>query len=403
MRILLINHYAGSDTHGMEFRPYYMAREWVKLGHEVTVVAASYSHLRKVNPEVSENFTEEKLDGITYLWIKTPPYQGNGLSRAKNMAAFYYRLRGRLRRLASDYKPEAVIASSTYPFDFYLARRLARLSGGRCYFEIHDLWPLTQIELYGMSESNLYVKMLQKAEDTAFKNSYKVISILSDAYKHMEERGVSKDKFVYVPNGVYLNKEKPPGQHAEYVKGLRREGRFVVMYLGGFALANALEELVKTAALVDDSVKVVLVGDGNKKQELMELNKNLGGKAEFLGSVPKDEVIGLLRLADCLYLGSKRSSLYRYGVGMNKLYDYMLAAKPIIWGIEAPPGDPVTESGCGRMIRPQDENAIREAVESIRQLPEDDRTEMGRKGREYVIENYEYPVLAKKFADSLKE
>ena len=28
MNILLINHYAGSDYHGMEFRPYYMGREW---------------------------------------------------------------------------------------------------------------------------------------------------------------------------------------------------------------------------------------------------------------------------------------------------------------------------------------------------------------------------------------
>ena len=33
MNILLINHYAGSPEMGMEFRPYYFAREWVKAGH----------------------------------------------------------------------------------------------------------------------------------------------------------------------------------------------------------------------------------------------------------------------------------------------------------------------------------------------------------------------------------
>ncbi len=32
MNILLINHYAGSPELGMEFRPYYMAKEWVKMG-----------------------------------------------------------------------------------------------------------------------------------------------------------------------------------------------------------------------------------------------------------------------------------------------------------------------------------------------------------------------------------
>jgi len=50
MNILLINHYAGSPEHGMEYRPFYFAREWVRAGHRVLVVAADFSHLRQVNP-----------------------------------------------------------------------------------------------------------------------------------------------------------------------------------------------------------------------------------------------------------------------------------------------------------------------------------------------------------------
>ncbi len=46
MNILLINHYAGSLGHGMEYRAYYLAREWVRLGHQVRIVASSYSHVR---------------------------------------------------------------------------------------------------------------------------------------------------------------------------------------------------------------------------------------------------------------------------------------------------------------------------------------------------------------------
>ena len=38
MKILLINHYAGSPNLGMEFRPNYVTKEWGKLGHEVLIV-----------------------------------------------------------------------------------------------------------------------------------------------------------------------------------------------------------------------------------------------------------------------------------------------------------------------------------------------------------------------------
>ena len=50
MNILLINHYAGSPDLGMEFRPYYMAKEWQKAGHHVRIVGGSFSHLRKKQP-----------------------------------------------------------------------------------------------------------------------------------------------------------------------------------------------------------------------------------------------------------------------------------------------------------------------------------------------------------------
>lgn len=69
MNILLINHYAGSPIHGMEYRPYELAREWEKMGHEITIVASSFSHLRISNPKVSEKITTEEIDNIRYLWI----------------------------------------------------------------------------------------------------------------------------------------------------------------------------------------------------------------------------------------------------------------------------------------------------------------------------------------------
>ena len=64
--ILIINEYAGSPYHGMEFRHYYLGKELVKLGYSVNVVSSSYSHLFKNFPKKSQ----ENIDGINFFWLK---------------------------------------------------------------------------------------------------------------------------------------------------------------------------------------------------------------------------------------------------------------------------------------------------------------------------------------------
>jgi len=98
VNILLINHYAGSPALGMEYRPYYLAREWVRLGHRVQVLAADFSHVRTVQPPPGDSV----VDGIAYRFHATPAYQGNGLGRVKNILAFLRQVWADTPRLVRD-------------------------------------------------------------------------------------------------------------------------------------------------------------------------------------------------------------------------------------------------------------------------------------------------------------
>ena len=95
MNIIYINHYAGSVEHGMEYRPYYLAREWVKLGHSVTIIASSFSHLRQKNIDIQNgtNYLHETIDGINYIWCKTSAYGANGIKRVFNIFEFLSRVK----------------------------------------------------------------------------------------------------------------------------------------------------------------------------------------------------------------------------------------------------------------------------------------------------------------------
>ncbi|CAG9718333.1 glycosyltransferase family 4 protein [Clostridium neonatale] len=406
MNILLINHYAGSDYHGMEFRPYYMAREWKSMGHNVTILGADFSHLRKKNPVVQEDFQEEITDGITYVWVKTPEYKGNGVGRIKNISTFMWKLRCNYKKIADKYKPDAVIASSTYPLDIYPAHRIAKRCNAKLCFEIHDLWPLSPMEIGGFSEKNPAIIVLQRAEDFAFKNSDVIVSILPDADKHIKERGFSTDKFVYVPNGIIVNDEEknPPMEKTiERLQELKEQGYFLVGYTGNHSPANVLDTLIDAGKnTTDEKVKYILIGNGNVKDELIEYAKsNNVTNVEFLDPILKDNMDNALQLLDVCFISLKKQNLFNYGVSPNKLFDYMMAARPVIYAVEAS-NDPVKDCGCGITVPAEDPKAVAEAVIKIKNLTDEEKREMGQKGKEYVLENHMYHPLAEKFLNALK-
>lgn len=411
MNILYIDHYAGSVRHGMEFRPYYMAREWTRLGHTVTILAADYSHLRRENPVITKDFTTEFVDGIPYTWVKTSPYHGNGPGRARNILQFVEKVNRRAETLAQELSPDAVIASSTYPFDIYPARNIARRRGAVLVYEIHDLWPMTPMVLGNLPPWNPVMAVMQKAEDAAFRDADRVISLLPAANRHMEERafktGVGKEqiekKFSYIPNGVMPEEVGAtlPKQHTELLSQLRREDKFILLYAGGHARSNDLFNLLRSAKLLDDSFATVLAGDGIEKPSLqLQVKKDGMKNVYFLPSVEKRCVPALLEKADALYFGAKKCRLYAYGMSPNKLYDYMLAAKPVIYAVEAA-NDPVGTSGCGLSVAASDPKAVAEAVKRLRDTPVEERIKMGEQGRAYVLKHHNYPMLAQRFLSAI--
>lgn len=406
MKILYIDHYAGGDKLGMEFRPYYFAKEWAELGHEVTILAADFSHLRKINPTVHKDFEEQIIDGVRFVFVRTNSYQGNGIGRVRNIMTFVHKVSCKSKMLAEKYQPDAVIASSTYPLDIKPAQKIARYAGAKLCFEIHDLWPMSPMVMGNLSEKNPLIMFLQRYEDRAFRESDVIVSILPQADRHIAERGFDTSKFVYIPNGVIFERNDAavsslPESYRTQLEQWQQAGRFIVMYAGGHALSNVLDTFITCGKEVDQKAVLVLVGAGAQKENLKALAERLHtDNVYFWDPVPKNAVPELLSYADCLYIGAKKSPLYQYGVGMNKLYDYMQAAKPILYAVDSS-NRPVEEAGAGITVEPENTQALAEAIRTVMQMPQAQREEMGQRGRQYVREHHDYQKLAKQFLQAL--
>jgi len=392
----------------MEYRPFYLGREWVRLGHRVTIVAASFAHVRHQQPNECKDI--EEVDGIQYLWVKTPRYQGNSLKRIINILCFVLKLVFFKNKIIEKSKPDVVIASSTYPLDIYPAYFIAKKAKARLVFEVHDLWPLSPMELGGMSRWNPYIMIMQMAENFACRMSDKIVSILPKTKSHLEEHGMKPEKFAYVPNGIDLSELKPngngaelPHQYEDTIAKLRQSGHFIIGYAGAHGLANSLSTLMGAAChLRAHPVTFVLIGDGPEKNLLVDKARNAGlNNVIFLASISKSLVPLFLDKMDALFIGLQRQPLFRFGISPNKLMDYMMAGKPVIHAIEAG-NDMVAECRCGISIPPEDPGAIADAVTRLMNMSSHERDAMGSKGREYVMSHHNYGILSQNFIEVIK-
>lgn len=401
MRVCYIDHYAGSPTSGMEYRPHDMAVEWAKLGVSTTIIAGTYSHLRSRNFADAEPGVPYDVDGAEFRFIRTREYEGNGLGRILSWVDFVVGGMRAARSIARSIRPDVVISSSTYPFDTYFAQRLAKLSGATLVHEVHDLWPLTPIELGGHAPGHPLMRAMAIAERSAYEKSDVIVSILPNVEPHVRSLGIGTP-VVPVPNGIEAagSPEPAPEELVALVDDVHARGRRVLGYAGGMTNANAMDDLVSAMGLLrEQPITAVLVGDGLYRKELEEQAKALGADVVFAGSIPKAQVHDFLTRCDALYIGSKRSPLYEFGVSANKIFDYMLTGVPIVNAFDSE-HSPMVYAGCSVRARGEDAPDIARAIVEAVNLPDEERERRGRLSRSWVLDHHSLPHLAAQFLDA---
>lgn len=405
MNILLISHYAGSPSLGYAYRPYYLAKEWQKKGHKVLIVGATFSHLRNI--QTNKGF--QAIEDVSYFWIKTKKYKSNGLVRSLTMFEFVLKIIFQSKKIISKLKPDVVINASTYPLDTYPAYYISKKAKAKLVFEAHDLWPLSPIIIGGYSKYHPFIWIMQKAENFAYEHSDKVISLFDKVYPHMEEHGLKKEKFFCIPNGFSLeewseNKITIPESYKQLFDELKRKNKTIVGYAGGHSDSNALDTVLDTANLMKDKddIVFVLIGKGVLKDKLIEKANNLKlNNVIFLDNVSKKSIPNLISYFDIGYYGGVHSILHKFGTSANKMVDYMLSSKPIIVSIDEP-NSLIERVGCGIQVEAENPKLVVEAIYKIQSISEEERIEMGRRGKEYAKKHLEYGFLAEEFINIVK-
>lgn len=382
---------AHDQPRGRSARTYDFSKELVKYGHRVTMFTNSYDHWTHEDSLLpNEKWRIEEIDGIRVVWMRTIKYSGNGLRRGFNMISNAYRAIQVARILAE--KPDVVIGPSVPLGTGWAAAMIARMKGAAFVFEVRDVWPIALVDDGGLSKKNPIYFIFRHIEKYLYRKSQRISSVLPFISNHVSDSGSNPDKITWIPNGVDFCRFSG---FDTYDGG--NTVPLVVMSVGGFGEAHDPILLVRAATIIQkkgsDKFRFVLVGNGPKRDECqLEATLNALSNIEFRDSVEKSEVPRLQMEADILIASVIDSPIYRFGINLNKMYDYFASAKPVIFSGNSR-NNPVIDSGAGFSIPPEDTNAMVDALEKLLEMSPSERVEMGKRGRRYVEKEFDMRKL----------
>lgn len=400
MNIWFIHHYAVPPDRSGGTRHFSVARELVRQGHRVTIVASSYHYQTMSETTEFDEHGESRseYEGVEFLWVRTTPYRGNSVRRLLNMASFATAAL-RSAHLSRLPRPDVILGSSPHPFAALAAQVLARRHGCRFVYEVRDIWPQTLVELGRIPAWHPLIVAFAWIERWCCRRADHVITLLPHSTAHLVARGADAARVTCVPNGVDLAMAGPPTPPAE-------ADTVTVMYAGAHGHANGLDILLRAAArLAGDPraqrVRFRLVGDGPELPALKTLAAQLDARnVAFEPIVAKHEVYARLREADVFVMLLRDSPVFQWGISPNKLFDYMSVARPIVFAVNTPTNI-VAEAGAGASADPNDVEQLAEAILALASLTPAERWELGQRGRRYVETHHEIGRLAQRYGVAL--
>jgi len=390
LNIWIFNHHALTPDMSGGTRHYDFAKELIKRGHSVTVVASSfhYSKYKEMKDYKDKDYLCEKIDGINFIWIKTPPYLGNGISRVNNMIFYTFKVLKYIPKLNLS-KPDIIVGSSVHLFAVWAAYKLSCIYNTTFVMEVRDLWPQTLIDM-GISKWHPFIILLGWLEKFLYKKADKIISNLPYAYDYIG-KFVKKEKFIWISNGVDLSNIKYTPKE--------KNDKFIISYTGAIGIANNLQILLDVAKKLKDNENIYfrIVGEGAEKEKLkVFVEENNLSNVSIENSVPKNEVTNILQNSDTLFLSLKDSPLYKFGISLNKLFDYMASGRVIIFAGNSK-NNPIKDANAGYSIAPDDVEDLQKTILEIYNLSQEKRDKIGQKIRKYAEDNYSIEILVDKF------
>ena len=365
MHILFLTDNFPPEGNAPATRTYEHAREWVKLGHKVTIItgAPNFPEGKVFDGYRNSWYSKSILDGIEVRRVKTYITANEGF--AKRILDFMSFMFSSFFAGLFVKKPDVIVGTSPQFFTAVSAWALSAIKFKPFVFELRDIWPAS-ITAVGAMGRSLPIRILEKIEVFLYRRANKIISVTHSFKSELIERGIDGSKIDVVLNGVDLSKYEPSiEKDKSFSEEYDLNGKFVVGYVGTHGLAHSLDKIVEAAELLTDlsELRILFAGGGAAKADVERLVKDKGlSNVVLIPRQTKELMPQLWSLCDISLISLKDTELFKTVIP-SKIFESMGMGLPMI--ITAPEGEAteiILETCSGIITSPESPTNLAEAI-----------------------------------------
>ena len=273
-------------------------------------------------------------------------------------------------------------------------------------YNAQDIFPDSLVGTGLTQKGSLIWKIGRIVEKITYKYSDKIIVISEDFKKNLMEKGVPEEKIVVVYNWVdqnaVVNVDRSENKLIK-AYGIDPE-KFYIEYSGNIGLTQNMDLLLDVMKELKEShpqIGLILVGEGAYKRQVEEIVARDGlTNVKMLPFQPYEDISHVFSLGDVGLIISKP------GVGANsvpsKTWSIMSASRPVLANFDENEIKSIlTDNQCGVFTKAGDKEAFKAAIISLYENLEK-AVEMGKNGRQFVMDNLTREVGAGQYVEVLK-
>lgn len=385
MNILYIHQYFHTPEEPGSTRSYWIARELIKNGHQVTMITSSKS--------IDGDRVEKQIDGINVVYLKT--FYSQSMSVKQRLKVFLSFV-SKSKKEAKTYKNiDLVIATSTPLTVGITALYLKWFKKWPYVFEVRDLWPEVPIQM-GAFKSPFIIKPTRWFEKKIYQNAEHVVA-LSPGMQAGVLKYIPEHKTSMIPNMSKIDKFWPREKNEELGEelGLRKDS-FKLIHFGALGIANGAHTIIESAKLLkeDQTVEFIFVGGGSQEPKLKKMCKEYGlDNVKFHPKIAMEKMSETVNLCDVSMVSFKDLPIL-YTNSPNKLFDSLSAGKPIIVNSAGWTKKMVEDNNCGYYVNPAKPKELVEKIKYLQKNPEVAK-EMGENSRKLAETKYDKSLLCR--------